>query len=360
MAITGNKGEWSEMYAFLKLLGEKKLYSGDENLNRIEDLFYPIIKILRDEREAKYSYALTDDIVVVSENGVEILRKSIQDFLDKAQELLAIIKTHDKTFSAPEIETFMREIHCSTLKAKSTDKTDIRIVIHDLRTGMQPLLGFSIKSQLGSPSTLLNPSANTNFIYKVKGATFSDEQIKIINNITTKGKIQDRVDRIRSLGRSFEFIGISSRTFLNNLVLIDSYLPNILSNIVLEYYSTNNNEIRKLTESIASRNPAKYDISDNHNYYEYKIKNLLTDVALGMVPGVVWTGRYQANGGYLVVKSDGDVVCYHFYDKNLFEDYLYHNTRLDTPSSTRYGFGVIEKAEDGTLIFKLNLQIRFL
>ena len=86
----------------------------------------------------------------------------------------------------------------------------------------------------------------------------------------------------------------------------------------------------------------------------------MTDVALGMVPGVVWTGRYQANGGYLVVKSDGDVVCYHFYDKNLFEDYLYHNTRLDTPSSTRYGFGVIEKAEDGTLIFKLNLQIRFL
>ena len=168
MAITGNKGEWSEMYAFLKLLGEKKLYSGDENLNRIEDFFYPIIKILRDEREAKYSYALTDDIVVVSENGVEILRKSIQDFLDKAQELLAIIKTHDKTFSAPEIETFMREIHCSTLKAKSTDKTDIRIVIHDLRTGMQPLLGFSIKSQLGSPSTLLNPSANTNFIYKVE------------------------------------------------------------------------------------------------------------------------------------------------------------------------------------------------
>ena len=52
MAITGNKGEWSEIYAFLKLLGEKKLYSGDENLNRIEDLFYPIIKILRDEREA--------------------------------------------------------------------------------------------------------------------------------------------------------------------------------------------------------------------------------------------------------------------------------------------------------------------
>lgn len=33
MAITGNKGEWSEIYTFFKLLGEKTVYSGDEDLN---------------------------------------------------------------------------------------------------------------------------------------------------------------------------------------------------------------------------------------------------------------------------------------------------------------------------------------
>lgn len=39
MAITGNKGEWSEIYTLLKLLGEGKVYAGDQNLNRIQNLF---------------------------------------------------------------------------------------------------------------------------------------------------------------------------------------------------------------------------------------------------------------------------------------------------------------------------------
>ena len=42
MAITGNKGEWSEIYTLLKLLGEGKVYAGDQNLNRIQNLFYPL------------------------------------------------------------------------------------------------------------------------------------------------------------------------------------------------------------------------------------------------------------------------------------------------------------------------------
>ena len=45
--ITGNKGDWSEIYALLKILGDKKLFVGDAELNKIESLFYPIIKIIR-------------------------------------------------------------------------------------------------------------------------------------------------------------------------------------------------------------------------------------------------------------------------------------------------------------------------
>lgn len=52
MALTGNKGEWSEIYTLLKLLGEGKVYAGDQNLNKIQDLFYPIVMILRQEKTA--------------------------------------------------------------------------------------------------------------------------------------------------------------------------------------------------------------------------------------------------------------------------------------------------------------------
>ncbi len=43
--ITGNKGEWSEIYALFKILGDKNLFLGDADLNKVEELFYPIIKL---------------------------------------------------------------------------------------------------------------------------------------------------------------------------------------------------------------------------------------------------------------------------------------------------------------------------
>lgn len=44
-----NKGEWSELYAFMKLLNDGKIYSADENVNKISNVYFPIIKLIRDE-----------------------------------------------------------------------------------------------------------------------------------------------------------------------------------------------------------------------------------------------------------------------------------------------------------------------
>ena len=71
MAITGNKGEWSEIYTLLKLLGEGKVYAGDQNLNRIQNLFYPIIMILRQEKEGQYNYNVVVKDVVIRISDVE-------------------------------------------------------------------------------------------------------------------------------------------------------------------------------------------------------------------------------------------------------------------------------------------------
>ena len=89
------------------------------------------------------------------------------------------------------------------------------------------------------------------------------------------------------------------------------------------------------------------------------MKRFLTDVALGMMPSKVWSGKYDSTGGYLIVKENGDVLCYHIYNRNEFENYLLNNTKLDTASSSRHDFGEITK-ENGQLYFKLNLQIRFI
>ena len=47
--LSGNKGEWSEIYAFLRLLEVKKLYAADAELNKKDDMFYNIINIIRCE-----------------------------------------------------------------------------------------------------------------------------------------------------------------------------------------------------------------------------------------------------------------------------------------------------------------------
>ena len=77
-----------------------------------------------------------------------------------------------------------------------------------------------------------------------------------------------------------------------------------------------------------------------------------------MTPSKIWTGKLDATGGYLVVKEDGEVLCYHIYNRNEFEDYLFKNTKLETASSSRNGFGEVYE-EKGVLFFNLNLQIRF-
>ena len=88
------------------------------------------------------------------------------------------------------------------------------------------------------------------------------------------------------------------------------------------------------------------------------MNSLLIDSALGMTPATPWTRHYDANGGYLVVRDDGEVLCYHFYDRNQTEDYLFNNTRFDYPSRSRYDYGYLYESNGETFI-KLNFQIRF-
>ena len=49
--ITGNKGEWSELYVLLRLLADGKLYSADADLQKLEHIYSPILRIFRNEAE---------------------------------------------------------------------------------------------------------------------------------------------------------------------------------------------------------------------------------------------------------------------------------------------------------------------
>ncbi|YCO03956.1 HpaII family restriction endonuclease [Vibrio sp. VNB-15] len=361
MSIKGNIGEWSEIYTLLKVLGDENLYAGDESLEKLKDIVYPVLKVLRTESTGEFEYSVNQNVVFITSNGKKLLDLPVAKFAEKAQKTLEQIlenkKQKNTTFSIPEIEQFMGQIHCKSLKASSSQKTDITIVIHDEKTNQQPVLGFSIKSQLGNPSTLLNAGKTTNFKYKVQG--LSDAQVLEVNAIENPKKLLRRVSKIKELGGTFEFERIINSVFSNNLILIDSLLPQIISQIVLNFYSTSSSTLTDLIEELEELNPLGFDNTNKHLFYTYKVKKMLTDIALGLTPAKVWTGKYDATGGYLIVKDDGELLCYHLYNKNAFEDYLFSNTKLDTASTSRYDFGELYE-ESGNMYFNLNLQIRFL
>lgn len=356
--LSGNKGEWSEIYALLKVISDGKIYAGDQDLNKLEDVFYPIIKILRTESGGNYEYKIEGDLVLIYGNGDE-LKIPIDVFTEQAKKLYEEILKAEGSFQLEETEAFMKSIYCNQLKAPASNKTDIQIEVHDPRINQIQNLGFSIKSKLGSASTLLNAGKTTNFTYRINNILLSETEVKAINSIESRSKIMDRILAINKNGGDLIFYKIDNDIFSTNLVLIDSLLPEIMASIVLKFYSSNLSKVKDLTSDIQKKNPLNYNIKHSHNFYEYKIKKMLTDIALGMMPSVVWNGQYEANGGYLVVKENGDVICYHIYNKNLFEDYLFNNTKLETGSSTRHEFGYIYK-ENEALYFKLNLQVRFL
>lgn len=359
--MRGNKGEWSELYTFLKLLGDGVLYAGDEHLERIESVFYPLISIVREENNGQYYLNEQSNIKIENSEGKVLLEISRRRFIEEAKELFdLLINAKGSSFEFHELDDFLKEIRIEKLKSSSENKRDITIVVHDEKTNMKPTLGFSIKSRLGSSSTLLNPGNPTNFIYEImqnNSLQSLEELMNEVNHLSTRSKIKDRT-RIILENNKLNYVTVESPTLEYNLQLIDSLLPSIVGQMLIYYYGGRASSVKELVEILEKENPLDFNQSFDHRFYEYKIKNMLTDIALGMTPQKVWTGQYDATGGYIVVKEDGDIICYHIYNRTEFQNYLLNQTLLDTPSSGRYKFGEIYK-DDHKYKYKLNLQIRF-
>ena len=49
--MKGNKGEWSELYTLFKLAADGRLYAADANTNKIDTIYYDILKIIRSQKD---------------------------------------------------------------------------------------------------------------------------------------------------------------------------------------------------------------------------------------------------------------------------------------------------------------------
>lgn len=136
-------------------------------------------------------------------------------------------------------------------------------------------MGFSIKSQLGGNSTLLNASKATNFNFKIEGGAFSDTDIARINTLNPKrNKVIERVNAIKEKGGVLMFDKVDNPTFRNNLIMLDGDLPVIISSLLLEQLNTGVSTLKELAERLTETNPLNYDVAQDSPFYVYKIKHL--------------------------------------------------------------------------------------
>jgi len=268
-----------------------------------------------------------------------------------------IKSSESTTFEIEEAKTAMKELLCTKIKADNSSKADIEAEIYDRISENVVPLGFSVKSMVDGASTLLNAGKTTNFIFKVEG--LEEKHVEEINKIDTRSKVQDRIKRIEALGGKLRFKKLNSLPFESNLKKIDTAFPKFLAEMLIHFFEGKANKISDLTEFLSKNTELfeKYELSLSG--YEFKIKQFLHSTALGMVPSKKWDGFTKAHGGYIVFRADGVVICYHLYNRDDFLSYLFENTKFESASTTRHGYGVLYKQET-EILFNLNLQIRFL
>jgi len=340
-------------------------------------MFFPIIKIIRKEITGKQKEYYTGKNIRICING-ETMEIPSERFSEEAEKLLQNIKkTTTPTLSSESTENFMKIISIEHLKSRRRDKADILIQIHDIQTGYKPNVGFSIKSKLGKPATLLNSSKATNFVFEISGEPTNIEYIrknlaKIQGTTTPNGEdkslgIKQILANIEKLGGKLKFYSMDER-FSDNLMMTDSQMPPVVAEMLIVYYSgKTKNTLKNIVEQIIAINPLSLKQKKAALFYTHKVKSLLCSIALGMIPSVEWKGTDDTTGGYIIVKENGEVVAYHIYNRDKFKDYLFNDTRFEAPQrfdslppSKKKGFdyGYIYEHK-GKLFIKLNLQIRF-
>ena len=335
----GNKWEWSEVYALLRIMADEKIYATDS--------------------ETKEYTA--GEMISIYIKGEKVKELPATEFESESVNLLNEINSKDfyGALSVESTQNFRDKILCYKILTPVIDKNDIMIKITDADTVYSPTIGSLIKSELGSYSTLLNAGKTTNFIYKIvqNHSDFIREANEIykVSGGKNHTNVRGRISKIIEENGTLEYRNINNQIFEDNLVLIDSNMDRIIAETLLYFYKDGISNCNEMVEKLEQENPMNYG---NVNAYRYKFKKFLTAVSLGMKTATVWDGLDEATGGYIVVTKEGNVLAYHIYNRNYFEEYLLSNTKYETASTSRHDFGEVY-SENGEDFIKLNLQVRF-
>lgn len=354
MSRTRNKGEWTELYTFLKLIVDRELPFSDTNLNpTAEKLSVHKITTLNMTQEIK----LSGNQVSVLDNFSGEIMSNLDITESEIDKLRDDIISGKGTFELDYVEKIFENFGIEIVRGgTSTQKADIVLDVGYQGQRFQSV-GFGIKSYLGAKPTLLNASgSNTNFVYELVG--FKEEYLEEVNAINTTHKIKDRIAKIITKGCEFKFAQVEAQTMQNNLEILDDGMPSLISKMLINFYLNRISSVDDNLTALIKNDLELHSSTIGLDGYQIKLKRLLVAILLGMFTGKKWDGKFTANGS-IVVKQSGSQVAFHIVKLDVLENYLLRTIEFDTPSTTRHRFASVYKERDGKFYFKLNLQLRY-
>lgn len=375
---TANRGEWAEVYVFLKLLGEGRLDAGDAHLNRIPKSFVEVLEVVREETPGTVNrYVRDGGYVVVIVNNVEKARVPSQEFKNQADHFLSYLVSAGKGTVpvSDELADFSDRILLSKTKAPAQKsaggfggKADIVIKTYDGRTSVTSTMGFSVKSFFGSSSTLYNAGPSTQFVYEVKG--MDRKGMGEFNRLAASKKKTGWAEAAAlylTSGWNAEFVFTANPVTMSNLVFIRESMPQFLALVyryaLLDIYGkgvkpghlTKARGVREICDELAAVNPLAYP---DASLYEKVFKDYLFASFAGMTGASYWNGIEDVNGGYVAAMPSGEILCHHASDRESFRSYLFEQTFVDYVSRSKQRWGTVQKVYDRYLL-PLNASIRF-
>lgn len=360
MAFEATKREWGEIYAFFRLLADGYVYAGTADAKKNEAQKLPVAMIQREEHDGTRRYFIEnkETVHIVGEKMDKRIPR--EDFAAVAEVILAAVKEsrENEVMSPDGVEEFLDEVAIYDLEAKTDDRTDFHVAFYSADA---PLTGFCVRSRLGSMFPLLDGGRTANFKFEQTGIKFATPTVNKINAFGEEEDVVGRMLMIERLGGILKYNDVADKVFRSNLCMIDLHFPRMLGEMLRLMHLDGITKVSELTEAVKQTNPLKIkdELITKHGYYEYKMKQFLLALALGMRPAKLFNGTDSAISGFLFVDGSGEVLCYHQADRQTFADFLFLHSRFEKGSTEKDKYGYLER-ENGVYYFKLNLKIGLL
>ena len=263
----------NRIYAILKILKEKKVSGGNENLESVEPVWFYVNKLIFNSMNGIIEYSISENRkeIDIYKNGAiinSIPENKICDVLDA----LSVMSTIHPVPPRPFVDEILQAMCYEEIVSKEKDRNSLLIEIYDPRIGVSIRQNFRVMSDCEPLFSSTDSDATVENIYSTDIRLYEELFDEFgFENYTDSSIVRN----FKDIGFiSFRSYGIASGITHGNLELIDSRFPDLFLKIVKLHFTSDIGNLKVQADMFHESDVLGYGRT-HISYYEYKIKKFL-------------------------------------------------------------------------------------